>query len=173
MQADWKLLIKGLIPELSEMEANGYNLDIVIKEIVGNNLSFSISATNEGRPTISYSGFYQAIGVVTKARFDRIVNDMETGVVESETASYTITRITKDKNLFEQWRYDADGDMIGRSAKIVANYDSANARIQMPLIGKEIKDITRTMTYKRFLKDKNKDGLRRLISSISEGTSEN
>jgi hypothetical protein len=88
----------------------------------------------------------------------------------SETADFTITKLTREFNLFEEvWR-DIDDELIRASASIVRG-DSAS--IQMPLIGESIRDITKTMTYKRYLKDKNKDGLRRLVSSIIEETSGN
>lgn len=164
MQENWLLLMKGLIPELSELETDGYTIDGVVK----GTLSFDINATHETKNPVNFAGHYQTNGGVTRVKFERFVKDVKTGEDVSEIADFTITKLTRDFNLFEEvWR-DIDDELIRASASIVRG-DSAS--IQMPLIGESIRDITKTMTYKRYLKDKNKDGLRRLVSSIIEETS--
>ena len=166
MQENWLLLMKGLIPELSELETDGYTIDGVVR----GTLTFDINATHETKNPVNFAGYYQTNGGVTRVKFERFVKDVKTGEDVSETADFTITKLTRDFNLFEEvWR-DIDDELIRAKASIVTGY---RASIQMPLIGEPVKDIKNTMAYKRYLKDKNKDGLRRLVLSIIEETSGN
>ena len=162
MQERLLSLMKKIIPELSELEANGYLIDGVLR----GTCSFDIEARKEGEQTISLGGLYKTNGGVTSIKFERFIGDIESGEGLSETADYTITRINNRYCLFEEvWR-DIDDEAIRQQAHIVKNDDET---IKMPYVGSVVvANFHKTKSYKTYKKFNDKNVLSAYVRSHLE-----
>ena len=162
MQKNLLRVIKNLIPELSELEAEGYELS----GVVNGTLSFDITASHPQMPSITFAGYYKTNGGKTIVRFERFCDE---GEGQSETADYKITKITKDYCLFEQEWKDENDDVIKVGADIVKNSRGE----LMPYVGEKVANVLGTMAYKRYVKHEDKEFIRLMIKDRFEGSSSN
>ncbi len=123
------LLMRGLIPELSELEANGYTIN---KISVNGSLMFDVELVHDDKPAITFSGAYKTNGGETVVSFEKMTECGDDGESQSEIADYKITRITRTHSLFEEEYRDIDDEIIDRRASIVLN---DNPMFLMPYVG--------------------------------------
>lgn len=156
------LLMRGLIPQLSELEAEGYTIE---KISVNGSLMFDVELVHSDKPTITFSGAYKTNGGETVVSFEKIANLGNDGESQSEIADYKITRITRTHSLFEEEYRDIDDEIIDRSASIVL---TDNPIFQMPYAGKVvIKDLHKYKDYKTYKKFGDRNILARFIRNQS------
>ena len=152
------LLIRGLIPEISVMESNGYT---ITKISVDGSLMFDVELVHDDKPAITFSGAYKTNGGETVVSFEKMTECGDDGESQSEIADYKITRITRTHSLFEEEYRDIDDEIIARSASIVLNN---NPMFQMPYVGAVVvKGIHKTKDYKTYKKFGDRGILVRLV----------
>ena len=148
-------VVKKLVPELSELEAQGY----VLNGVMRGDLAFDIEMSKEGEQSITFAGYYRANAGKTIVRFEKIMEDGQ-----SETADRTISKINRHYCLVEDTWLDGD-----ENKRKFASIETLDSTLQMPCPKKVVlRNVHKTLTYKRYLKFGDKSILQDLLPQRNE-----
>lgn len=148
-------VIKKLIPELSELEAQGYTLNGTMQ----GDLAFDFEMSKEGKQPIIFAGYYRANAGKTTVKFERISEDGQ-----SETADRTISKINRQYCLVEDVWLDED-----ENKRQFASISTIDPTVQMPCPKKVVlRNAHKTLSYKRYLKFGDKHILEDLLPHFSD-----